>query len=312
MQSDIKNLEGLEIFLWYSCNVNCSFCFQEESRKENKDYIPDNSIYQLLDAWIENGRKFVIFSGWEPTLHPNLIQYIEYAKELGYTHIRIHTNGLRFRSYQYLEDLYKLGLTGVTISVHGFEGVHDAITKSRGSFDTIKKALINFQKLKQQDPTFIFDTNTVICRQNYRFLDTIIIFLSHFSIERVMLTYPYNTNTNNERLKSIIVKYDDLIAPLTQTLEIAHQRNFKNFVLESVPYCLIERKYWQFIEKNYRTKKDAFFVGGVIWSEDQYLNGKIKYKECNECLKYDQCYWFSHDYHILYESPHFKPINTYE
>ena len=76
-----------------------------------------------------------------------------------------------------------------------------------------------------------------------------------------MLTYPYNTNTNLDRLRRIIVPYDKLIDPINQVLELAYTKNFKNFVVESIPYCLINKKYWNFIEKNYRTTKEAYFIG---------------------------------------------------
>lgn len=105
-----------------------------------------------------------------------------------------------------------------------------------------------------------------------------------------MLTYPYNTNTNDTRLRKIIVKYSDLIPPLLEALEIINRKNFKNFVIESIPYCLVDKKYWPLILNNHRTKKDAFSPDGQIGSDEQYLNGKIKYPSCQKCSKVDQCY----------------------
>lgn len=305
---DIKELEWLEIFLWYKCNIKCNFCYQKDLRFKFKENIKKEEILKLLNIWFSNWKRFVIFSWWEPTLDNNLWFYINYSKKLWYRHIRVHTNWFRFKEYNYLENLYNKWLTWVTISVHWYKWVHDSITTVKWSFKTIFKALINFQKLKNIDNNFVFDTNTVICKQNYNNLLILFKFLIKFSISRRMIVYPYNIELSNIKLKLILPIGNEYLNEINKISEYIFQNNITDFVLETIPYCLIKKKYWNYIEKNYKTDKKTYYIDWEKEKNLQYFIWKIKYKECQKCIKNNKCYWFSNDYHNLYWKPNFNPI----
>lgn len=305
---DIKIQEWLEIFLGYSCNIKCNFCYQKDLRKKFSKNIEKSEVVKLLEEWIKNWKKFVIFSGWEPTLDKNLGKYVEFAKKLWYENIRIHTNWWWFRNFEYLENLYEKGLNWVTLSIHWYGKIQDVIGWVKWNFDVLLKSLINFEKLKRKDKNFVIDTNTVICRQNYLFLLQLFRFLQKFSITRRMLVFPYTLDYEKEKLKKILPNNHDFIVEIEKIAEFMIKNNVKDFVIESLPYCLIDKKYWNFIEKNYKTDKDTYFVD---WKKDrklQYFFWKVKFEECKKCLKYDFCFWFSDDFIKFYWKPNFKII----
>lgn len=305
---DIKYLEWLEIFLWYKCNIKCKFCYQKDLRLEYKDNIEKSKVLNLLLKWYKEWKRFVIFSWGEPTLDTNLWYYIEYSRELWFEHIRVHTNGFMFKEYNYLEKLYKKWLTGVTISIHWYRLIHDKITRVKGSFDIILKALINFEKLKKIDNHFTFDTNTVISKENSVNLLILFKLLLKFNVTRRMLVYPYNINLEKDKLLNILPVKNNYIVEVEKILEFIYSKNTIDFVLETIPYCLINKKYWRYIKKNYKTDKETYFIEWKQEKNIQYLMWKIKYKECNNCLKNKICYWFSNDYNTLYWKPNFNPI----
>lgn len=305
---DIKNQEWLEIFLWYRCNIKCNFCYQKDLRKKFIKNIEKEKVFKMLENGIKDWKKFVIFSGWEPTIEKNLLEYIDFSKKLGYEHIRIHTNGFWFQNYEYLEYLYQKWLTGVTVSIHWYWIIQDKISKVKWNFDFLFKALVNFEKLKRKDNNFIFDTNTVICKQNSLFLFQLFKFLNKFSITRRMLVFPYNIDRNLEEIKKILPNNLYFLEEVEKVLEFMFKTETKDFVLETLPYCLINKKYWWFIEKNFKTDKDVYYID---WKKDknlQYLVWKIKYLECKKCIKNDVCFWFSKDLIQILWKPNFNYI----
>lgn len=308
---DIKNQEWLEIFLWYKCNIKCNFCYQKDLRKKNIKNIEKEEVLGLLQNWVKNWKKFIIFSWWEPTLDINLLYYISFARELWYEHIRIHTNWWWFRNYDYLEKLYENWLTWVTLSIHWYWKIQDLISWFQWNFDFLLKALINFEKLKRKDKKFIFDTNTVICKQNYRFLLQLFKFLQKFSITRRMLTFPYNINNLND-IKYIFPNNLNFLEEVNKLLDFILQNNVKDFVLETLPYCLIDKKYWIFIEKNFKTDKWIFRLNDNNITNEKWVNHyfmwKYKFSECDFCLKKYSCFGFSENFIKFYWKINFNII----
>jgi MoaA/NifB/PqqE/SkfB family radical SAM enzyme len=73
----------------------------------------------------------VVFTGGEPTVHPNLLECIEYAKAVGYQEIQIQSNGRNFSDIVYLQKLINAGVTEFSPSIHGFHSkTHDALVGS--------------------------------------------------------------------------------------------------------------------------------------------------------------------------------------
>ncbi|MDD3302428.1 MAG: radical SAM protein [Candidatus Gracilibacteria bacterium] len=307
MGKDIKDLDGLEIFLGYKCSIRCYFCYQKDLRTKYIENLSIDEVINLLDCGYKEGKRFVIFSGGEPTLDSNLGLYIEYSKHLGFEHIRVHTNGYGLKDFKYLRDLYNRGLTGVTISVHGYDEVYERVSQVKGSFNTIKKALKNLEILKKIDNSFVFDTNTVVSKQNYRDIPKIVKFLCNFSLTRgqIVLAYSLDLFTIEEK-KEIIPEYNEIVEYLKKTLKIAYIYN-KKFVLENIPFCVIDRLYWNQIINNIKINKES-----VTIREGNLGNTNLKWMknldECKKCNMNKICRGLPKDYYEVYGDSCIKPI----
>lgn len=304
---DIKNQEWLEIFLGYRCNIKCNFCYQKDLRKQFVKNIDEEEVLRLLTEWIKDWKKFVIFSGWEPTLDKNLSYYIEYSRKLGYEHIRVHTNGWWFKDYQYLEDLYNKWLTWVTLSIHWYWKIQDIISWVKWNFDFLFQVLINFEKLKKKNKNFVIDTNTVVCKYNYQNVPKLIYFLSYFSVTRwqIVLTYSLWLFSKKEK-KDIIPRYENILPYLIKSIEIA-QKNKKKFVLENIPFCVIEKKYWFAIRENIKIQKDSIIVDKWnVWNTNK--NWMLNSKKCENCKMSSECRGLPTDYYEIYGDEILKTI----
>lgn len=101
------------------CNLSCPICFSDAHKEEEDVGLSD--IVQRLDALHElAGPVPLQISGGEPTLHPQLPEVIEQAKNRGFKNIELVTNGLVIGSRpEYLKSLRGRGLTAVYLQFDG-------------------------------------------------------------------------------------------------------------------------------------------------------------------------------------------------
>ncbi len=125
-------------FLWMEitkkCNLSCIHCYADSCPSK----ILDEGI--TLEKWLEAlqqaadlGCRKVQFTGGEPTLHPNLAELIESARELGFTTVEVFTNGTLFT--ETLKNCFLRHRTNLAFSIYSAQpNIHDAVTQARGSF----------------------------------------------------------------------------------------------------------------------------------------------------------------------------------
>jgi len=113
------------------CNLSCNVCFADANR----------SPYELsFDQVVESmGRlrgqrpapAFAIqFTGGEPTLHPQFLEILSAAREMGFSHIQAATNGLRFGDVEYSRKAREAGLQYLYLQMDGV--TDDVFVKIRG------------------------------------------------------------------------------------------------------------------------------------------------------------------------------------
>lgn len=100
----------------YVCNNHCTFC--AVGTRTQVHGHPPNQREQLL-KYRKLGVTQVDFDGGEPTLNPELIPLVRYARHLGYEKANVTTNGRTAFYEGYARRLVNSGLTTLLFSVHG-------------------------------------------------------------------------------------------------------------------------------------------------------------------------------------------------
>lgn len=100
----------------YVCNNHCTFC--AVGTRTQVHGHPPNQRDQLL-KYRKAGVELVDFDGGEPTVNPELIPLVKYARHLGYTRVNVTTNGRTSFYEEYAKRLVQSGLTTLLFSVHG-------------------------------------------------------------------------------------------------------------------------------------------------------------------------------------------------
>jgi hypothetical protein len=103
------------------CNLSCSFCFA--SSGPGGTHRPFDEVVDLLETVDgEAGPRPIQFSGGEPTVRDDLPALVERAREMGFEHVEVNTNGLRLaRENGYAARLVEAGVSAVYLQFDGLE-----------------------------------------------------------------------------------------------------------------------------------------------------------------------------------------------
>ena len=88
-----------------ACNMDCPLCFAEAGPGFS---LTLEEVEAMLDDFVrtEGNPEVVQFSGGEPTIHPQIIDFVQAAKDRGIPFVMINTNGKRIaRDDRFLEQL---------------------------------------------------------------------------------------------------------------------------------------------------------------------------------------------------------------
>ena len=105
----------LKISLTSKCNFKCFYCNDfQKSIIQGKKELTDEEVKEIIRAAYESGIKKIHWTGGEPSV-AKLIEFSNYAKELGYIEQNITTNGFLMKDK--LEKLVQNGLVRTNISL---------------------------------------------------------------------------------------------------------------------------------------------------------------------------------------------------
>ena len=267
-----------DIKVGYACNNDCLFC--TASWKKDLGDRDTQTILEEVERILSQDRvERIVYSGGEATFREDLAEVLHHAKALGIAQQEIQTNGRRLHNMRYFETLHEAGLTSCFISIHGADApTHDGLTRRPGSFQETSAGLTNVDRLG-----IMFTTNTVVCRQNYRSLGSLIRFLgsSFSSIRKAKLSYPELQGGAADNLSQVVAPLWEVAPYIREAIEIGVEEGVY-VVTESVPACLLGIRYRradELISPPVISMSDLAFIDSSWRPPDD----GIFYEACKEC-----------------------------
>ena len=302
------------------CNNFCIFCFEssrDQRREINSQYTSD-----VVRTILEKNRRItskVNFSSGEPTLNENLIQYIQWAKELGYTKIGITTNGRKLSYNQYALSIAEAGVTEVVFSLHGHNSkMHDMMTRTKGSFDQIIKGIRNIKELSEYFPIQIVLACVLTQYQLEEVEDLIEHYLSLEPYEIVLnIVQPRDINMEKYFFR-VMPQYKDIASKLEDIYRRKQSLFYKNgrrqISIIDLPLCQshLVRDVIGFGEKRVIENPPLYVEAHKLKDEPRIIfdndEEKIKLTSCKKCLYDSYCNGVFKNYILNYGHDEFKPI----
>ncbi len=132
------------------CNLKCPVCFANASAA---GYVYEPTAEQITGMLenLHNNKPVpataLQFSGGEPTIRNELFDFIRKAKEIGFKHVEVNTNGVRIASDpEYAKKLKEAGVSTIYLQFDGLTSEVYKFIRGLDLLETKMKALENLRK----------------------------------------------------------------------------------------------------------------------------------------------------------------------
>lgn len=292
-----------DVKVWFACNNKCDFCVQWDKRYKYKPRKLEEIKSILLEEF-NLWARYVVFTWWEPTVHPDLIESVSYARDLWYKQIQIQSNGRNFSDLDYTKKLIEAWVTEFSPSIHWFKKeTHDSQVNSSGAWDEVVRWLINLKNLKQ-----IIIINSVITKANYKEIPELASLLIKIWVTQFQFAFVHILWSADKNKQIVVPKKSDVIPYVHKALDLAKKAWIPAYT-EAIPYCLMKWYEWAIAENvmpetsvcDAETKIDSY-------AEYRWNEWKAKHEKCKNCLRYQICEWPWKEYPEIYWWDEFIPI----
>lgn len=269
--------------IWYiqvnrHCNNACHFC----SNPSNGNNISYERGRELLDDFSAKKYEGIIFTGWEPTLSPDLPRWIAYSKKIGLGN-RMISNGMMCANFDFMKRLADAGLELVHFSVYSYNyKVHDFLTDTPWSWKKLMLSIQNALSLGVR-----VQINTVLNHYNQDHLHTTVQFLcktfpkiQHFVWNNLDPEMMRKTST----AWSTLPDYDAFQSSLHKAMDFLTWTG-RTFRVEKMPLCYIRGYEYASTETRKIVKAEERIIHFLDFREEiretDFYHEKLS--ECQKC-----------------------------
>lgn len=187
-----------------SCNLKCVHCYASATAYKNPDELTIEQIFNTIDDLAAIKLPVIIFSGGEPYMHPDILEFSSYANSKG-IRVTLSSNGT-FITDNVAVKMADAGIKYVGISLDGWKERNDMFRGVQGVFE---KAIRGIKAVKESG--MLSGIRFTITNDNYRDLDKIFELSKELEIDRFCIYHlvPVGRGTkvkdiDNKKRKKII------------------------------------------------------------------------------------------------------------
>jgi len=278
----IENRNNSTFNIYGDCNQKCPFC----SGYPKKNY----NISDLKNKikWL----KEISLQWWEPTLSPDLLEIIEYARNNWTKYINLITNWFKLANKDFALQLrWKINCYHFAFMSHK-KAKSDLLWWSDNTLILKSKWVLNL--IKQWEGSKIRLVH-IIQKDNIDDLEEFPLFVfKRFPwvklIEFKYLQYFWNKNNLWN-----ILRYSEVSDILNKTFDLSLKLGL-NIIINGIPLCFLNKKFHKFTASYYNKNDD----------KQMKIFSTIKLKKCTKCLYSKRCIWIRKDYLLLNWEDEFK------
>jgi len=282
-----------------ACNQKCRYCFQ--SSKEETHHS-EGHVRDRLEMGRRLGLRNVVFTGGEPTTHPQLDRFAEMAMELGFGEWGLQTNGLLLADFRRVERWVGKGMTYCHVSFDS----HVPATQNflSGNPRTFDHLIAAFENLQHFGEAIDITIKSVVSRRNIHEMEGYVRFMESLR-DRLgfdpTLVFALMVPPSPDAYDDLFLKQAAASKRVESMTRMARDRGFRAF-FHHIPFCLVE---------DYKRLSIDWFSRSQMLREDgSILPSRMKTKgaACRRCALSDPCPGFSFNYLELYGDKEFIPI----
>lgn len=243
------NFNTVWLVLTYNCNNKCKWCYANSNNLTERQTFPGGRENETVDLLHSLGIKKIILIGGEPTIYPNLFRIINKISKSGIS-LGLISNGRKFEDYNFVKNLKKEGLGGVSISLGSYcSEIQDEMSGVGGGFNQTMAGLENLLSLGLR-----VSSNTVINKENLGDLEKIVDLIG-----KKVTTMTWNfcgVCLSEESNNQDVLHPRETAKAIERIYDYSNKKGVKMRVVTPMPFCVFDQRY---IEK---FKEERIISGG--------------------------------------------------
>lgn len=281
----------------FNCNQACAFCFVSTHLPAAGDAAVRAAIVQTAEA----GRQ-VTLSGGEPTLHPQLLEYIALAREKSQAHpnrygVGLQTNAVRLADLALAQAVVAHGVAWVQVSLHGsYAELAERMSEAPGTFAPQLQGIDN---LHLQAGVYL-TVNFVITQRNYHDLvDFVELCARRWPRAFLNISFVGASSDVVPKGEELVPRFAEVLPMLLQAIARAEQLSLDIGGFESmcgVPLCLVPPQHRQAMQSDIPAGYD----------QGEFVHPPA----CQSCALQGNCFGLRRGYLALYGDGELRPVPT--
>jgi len=227
-------MDCVDIKVGYTCNNDCLHCVTADKRRYGD--LSAEQIKREIAFYSDRGEAVLVITGGEPTIRPELVEIVRYARATGFRHIELQTNARALADGDLARALADAGLTSALVALHApVAEAHDRITQRPGGFAETVQGIRNLVAAGVQ-----VRMNMVISLLNLGSVEEMVPFLAAGlpEVRLGQLTFPHPDGNALANFDLIVPRLAEAAEVVVRTLRRGLRRQIW-FMVEAIPPCLL-------------------------------------------------------------------------
>lgn len=221
----------LDVILGYDCNLACDYCTITPAMRARA--LSTERVVAAMRLGRERAYDRVAFTGGEPTIRGDLIGLVRASRKLGFTDVKVQSNGLLFAHRPNLDRLIEAGASTFHLSIHTHEAArYDKLVQREGAYPAMVAGLSNLVAAGL-DPV----ADVIMKRDTFALLPDAIRWLDELGVKRAHLWFVSLTDGNGENVDSM-PRMTEVVPSMAAAFDEAARRSMDVRSLH-VPRCLL-------------------------------------------------------------------------
>jgi len=300
-------VKNIDVNIGRRCNLRCVFCLDGRISAKQRQWVPlDSAAEELRKGW-EAGCRSMGLLGGEPTVYPDLLELLDYARGLGYQRLALYTNGVRLGDAAFCDRVVAAGVTRVGISIHSHRpDLEDRITSREGSFASkiagLRRLVAHRRRGRLPHGLAV---NPVITRLNLPHLLPMFRFFGRHGVDDLRFNF-VRAIGRAEGSRDLTPRYQDAARACVELIVQNERQGRRSLSFGDFPFCVwpwevlgsevLRRRYiGEFhdlvtdVSLFEAPSEDTGDLDRFNWAERRKARLKHKFTACEGCAFYDAC-----------------------
>lgn len=294
-------LRWLEISPDYRCNNRCLGCF---SVSDSGESMTGREILGFLELGRRRGATKLWLGGGEPTLRKDLLATIRTARKLGYTDIKLQTNGMLLAYPEFVQKLWGAGLTEVSFSLKGADAeTHDRLTATPGCFDLLLRGITVCKRAGLH-----LEGDVLIYESSAQDLPRLIRRFFALGLQRFNLWLLSSAGSTEAAVQAEMPRISDVMPYILEAMDLKLSPRADFITSLHTPPCTVPSSHAQC---RFHAAELGLLVGNPggyhFMLEASPIEGGHYFERCASCSLRSQCGGVRRDYLERYGDSEFQP-----